>query len=554
MGKPMTETANTPVQSPFSVPIFRAVWLASLVSSFGALIQSVGASWLMVSLSDSPSMVALVQSSTTLPLFLLSLISGALADSFDRRKLMLLSQCGMMIVSIGLTIAAFMGFLTPWTLLAFTFLIGCGTALSIPAWQAAVGDMVPRETLPAAVALNSVGFNIARSIGPAIGGTLVATVGAAGAFALNACSYTGMITVLARWKTTPVTNDLPRETLREAMVSGLRYVMMSPQQVSVLVRGLLFGLGTFTMTALMPLVTRDHLGGGATIYGMLLAIFGIGSVLAAVKITELRNWLGGERMVRSFIAITALGLVIVGVSRNIPLTIVGVLLGGAGWIAVLSTFNVTIQMSSPRWVVARALSVYQMATFGGMAAGGWLAGYLAEVTSLQTAFMIAAGIEVLAIGVGFLLPLPETAALDLAPLRPREAPKTALPIDSRAGPIFISIEYRIDPANSANFVSLMHERRRIRRRDGAQNWSLQRDLSDPEIWHERFQHSTWLNYVRHNYRRTRADLGNWMQIQSLHIGPKPPQVERTIEQQTSSNPERSSPSSLDPGQGPTPIS
>lgn len=519
---------------PFSYSIFRNIWVANLAANFGKLIQAVGASWLMVSLTPSPVMVALVQSSTTLPLFMLSLFAGALADSFDRRRVMLFAQVMIMLVSIALAVATFLGWITPWTLLIFTFLIGCGTALNAPTWQAAVGDMVPRKVLADAVTINSVGFNIARSIGPAIGGMLVAAAGAVAAFAVNAVSYTGIVTVLARWKYRRVPDAIPREPMREAMASGVRYVLMSPEQIAVLARGFFYGLGAITMGALMPLVAHDFLKGTATTYGILLAFFGIGSVTGALPINRLRRRLGNERLIQIFIVVTAIGLVITGLSRSMPITILGVMCGGLGWISVLSTFNVTIQLSSPRWVVARSVSIYQMLTFGGMAFGGWMAGYIAQVTSLEAAFLIGAAIEGVAFLLGFVLPLPETDALDLEPLNRYHAPKTALDIAPHEGPVMISIAYDISDADTARFLALMHERRRIRRRDGATRWSLQRDLADPDRWFERFRHPSWLSYARQLERRTRADLGNWEEIMALHRGGNPPDVERTIVRATDS--------------------
>jgi MFS family permease len=248
--------------SPFDLPLFRAVWFASLISNFGGLIQSVGASWMMTSLSGSPQMIALVQASTSLPIMLLSLWAGAVADNLDRRRVMLAAQCFMLLVSALLAAGSWAGLLTPWLLLGFTFLIGCGTAINGPAWQASVGDMVPRTMLPSAVALNSMGFNVARSLGPAIGGVIVAAAGAAAAFFVNAVSYVGLIAVLTRWKPDLPPSRLPRERLGIAMAAGIRYVRLSPPIRTVLLRAALFGFAASAVPALMPLVARDIVGGG----------------------------------------------------------------------------------------------------------------------------------------------------------------------------------------------------------------------------------------------------------------------------------------------------
>ncbi|HUG60569.1 MAG TPA: MFS transporter, partial [Methylomirabilota bacterium] len=318
--------------APFSSPMFRAIWLASLSSNFGGLIQAVAAAWLMTSLTTSANLVALVQASTALPIMLFSLASGALADSIDRRRVMLVAQTFMLVVSAGLMICTYTGIVTPWLLLAFTFLIGCGTALNNPSWQASVGDIVPRADLPAAVALNSVGFNLTRSVGPAIGGAIVAAAGAAAAFAVNAVSYVPLILVLARWKPGVPVGSLPRETLGMAMAAGVRYVTMSPNIGKVLVRSFVFGFTAISILALLPLVTRDLLGGGALAYGLLLGSFGVGAIGGAFLSSHLRRIFSGEAIIRlSFLgfAVCAIGA---ATSRSIWLTGAVLMVGGACWV------------------------------------------------------------------------------------------------------------------------------------------------------------------------------------------------------------------------------
>lgn len=275
--------------APFRHDIFRTIWIASLASNFGGLIQAVGAAWLMTSISQSVNMVALVQASTSLPIMLFSLVSGALADNFDRRRIMLVAQSFMLAVSALLTVCAYYGIVTPWLLLIFTFLLGCGTALNNPSWQASVGDMVPRDDLPAAVALNSMGFNLTRSVGPAIGGAIVAAAGAAAAFAANTLSYFAILFALARWKPVAPENRLPRETLGRAVSAGLRYVAMSPNIGKVLVRGFAFGLSASAILALLPLVARDLVGGGPLTYGVMLGAFGVGAIGGALLSARLRG-------------------------------------------------------------------------------------------------------------------------------------------------------------------------------------------------------------------------------------------------------------------------
>lgn len=527
-------TAATPAPSPFRIAIFRDVWIANLASRFGGLVQSVGASWMMLQLAASPTMVGLVQASTTLPIVIFALVAGAAADTYDRRKLMIAAQIFMLVVSVALTALAWRGMMTPWLLLLFTFLIGCGAALNGPAWQASVGEMVPRAALPAAVALNSMGFNVARSVGPAIGGAIVTAAGAAAAFALNAVSYVGLIFVLARWRPPAATSTLPRERLGTAMKAGVRYVALSPAILAVLGRSVVFGVGASAVPALTPLVARDLVGGGPIAYGALLGAFGVGAVGGAFASTRLRARFTSEFIVRGALVALAVSGSLVAVSVSLAATMAVLLIGGAGWVLALSTFNVTVQMQAPRWVVARALALYQMAAFGGMAGGSWLWGSLTERAGLPTALWASAVVLVLCAALGLRFPLPPTSTLNLDPLGRWREPDLMLDIEPRSGPVVVTIAFRIAEADVPAFMAVMGERRRVRRRDGARDWSLLRDLGDPEVWIERYQSPTWLEYVRQNSRLTQADATIGERLRALHSGPDKPRVHRLIERQTGS--------------------
>lgn len=514
--------------APLGHSTFRAVWLASLVSNFGGLIQSVGSAWLMTSISTSDDMVALVQASTTLPIMLFSLVSGAIADSFDRRRVIIIAQIFMLVVSIALTALAYLGWLTPWSLLTFTFLIGCGTALNNPSWQASVGDMVPRDHLPAAVALNSVGFNLTRSVGPAIGGAIVAAAGAAAAFAVNAVSYFALIFVMARWKPDMPKSTLPRETLGRAMTAGLRYVAMSPHIETVLFRACIFGATAVAVLALLPLVARDLLKGDALTYGILLGCFGIGAVGGAFLSGRARDRLSTEWIVRLAFIGFALCAGVCAVGTAVWQTGLGLLVGGACWVLALSLFNVTVQLSTPRWVVGRALALYQTATFGGMALGAWLWGLQAETYGVERALLIAAGLMLVGAVVGLRFPMPALKALNLDPLNRWQQPSLALDLKPQSGPIFIVIEYMVTDENLPAFMEAMNDRRRIRMRDGARQWELMRDLENPHLWRETYHAPTWVEYVRHNQRATHEDAVVGETLRALHSGDGPPKVQRMI--------------------------
>ena len=531
--------------SPMRYPVFRAVWLGSALANLGALIQSVGASWLMISIAESADMVALVQTSIALPVMLLALAAGALADNRDRRLVMLGTQSFMLTVSVALAVCAWAGLITPSLLLLFTFLIGCGSAFNAPAWQASVGDMVPRAELPGAVALNSLGFNIARSVGPAIGGAIVAAAGAPAAFVVNAGSYLALIVVLARWRPIRAPAILPRESLGVAMAAGVRYVSMSPAIRTVLLRSIIFGAGASGLMALMPLVAKNLLGGGPLVYGLMLGAFGAGAVAGAISSAKLRRAFSTETIVRAACIAFAVAAAVAGVSTRLPVTMAGLLLAGAGWVLALATFNVSVQLSAPRWVVARALSLYQMAAFGGIAGGSWLWGVVAERESIVVALLACAAVLLACAAFGTWRPLAQSEDLDLDPLRQWNAPETAVPVDQRTGPVVITIEYLIRQDDQLRFLAAMSERRRIRRRDGALNWRLLRDLADPELWIERYETPTWLDYVRLNNRLTRHDAVIPESLRALHRGAGPPRVRRMIERPVAAQSPRIAPGPQD---------
>lgn len=521
-----------PTFAPLRHASFRFLWIATLVSNLGALIQAVAAGWVMTELTASPQMVALVQGAATLPVMLFSIAAGALADSFNRRRIMIAAQAGMMAVSIALAASAWMGWIGPWLLLGFTFLIGCGTALQNPSWQASMGDIVPREHISPAVTLNAMGFNLMRSIGPAVGGVLVAVAGAAVSFAVNAASYLPLIAALLRWKPDYPSHDLPREGFFSAVAAGLRYVSMSPSLLTVLFRAFLFGLSAVSVLALLPVVTREMLAAGATTYGGLLGAFGLGAILGAVTNEAVRARFSNETIVRLACIVFALSTVLLGLSRSAIVSHVLLLPAGASWVLALSLFNVTVQLSTPRWVVGRALSIYQTATFGGMAVGSWIWGAVADTQGVAAALAGAAAVLVLGAAVGLRFALPAFSALDLDPLDQFREPALRLDLQGRSGPIMVMVDYVVDQSDVPDFLAAMRRRRRIRLRDGARQWALLRDLENPEIWTESYHVPTWVEYIRHNRRRTRADAEVTEALRKLHKGPGAPRVHRMIERQT----------------------
>ncbi|WP_423068239.1 MFS transporter [Devosia sp. CN2-171] len=517
------------VLQPLQLPTFRNIWIANFASSFGGLIQGVGAAWMMTALTNSVDLVALVQASTSLPIMLFSLLGGAIADNFPRRRVMLFAQLFMFVVSVLLTVTAFMGLVTPWLLLTFTFLIGCGTALNNPSWQASVGDLVPRSSVGSAVALNSIGFNLSRSLGPAIGGIIVAAAGAAAAFAVNMVSYLALIAVLIGWKPLPTPQGLPREAVGAAMFAGLRYVALSPNLGKVLLRSFLFGFSAISVMALLPVVARQIEGAGPLLYGLLLGTFGVGAVGGALLTGRLNERFESETIVRLAFLGFAVCAAVTAISPSPWLTAVALMVGGACWVLALTLFNVTVQLSTPRWVVGRALSLYQTATFAGMAAGSWIWGLAGEQYGVSTALLASAAALVVGSAVGLLLAIPPRTMPDLDPANRWQEPQINVPIEPRSGPIVISIEYRIRPQDAREFLKVMANRKRIRMRDGAREWTLRRDLAETDLWVESYKSPTWTEYARHNQRLTHADEVVGDRLRALHQGPDRPVVHRLIE-------------------------
>jgi MFS family permease len=511
--------------SPFASRTYREVWLGNLFSNVGTLVQLVGASWLMTTLTSSEQMVALVQASTALPMMLVAVFSGAIADRFNRRSVLLVSQSFTMLASIGLAFFVWEGWLDAWLLLAFTFLIGCGTALKTPAWQASVGDMVNRATLPSAIALNAVGYNIARSAGPALGGVVVAVAGPAAAFVANALSNVGMLAALLRWRGRQPTSQLPPEPFLSAVTAGFRYVAMAPSIRAVLPRVTMFGFATAGVQALLPLIARDQMRGGALTYGLLLGAFGAGAVLGGLLIGRARSRFAPEALFRLSSSIFAAGTLCVALSAYFALTLAALAFLGGAWVIVLSTMNVSVQLNSPNWVLARVLALYQTAAFGGIALGSWTSGWLAGRFGVTEALLISFALQILVVMLTIKFRLPPSEGVNLTPF-PWNGGLDPPGIRPQTGPIVMTAEFRIAKNDTAAFLTLMAERRRIRYRNGARGWELVRDISDPELWVERYRVLSWSEYLRHRERLLVHEAEVFKRIRELHKGAEPPLIRR----------------------------
>lgn len=516
--------------APFRHRLFLSMWIGSLVSNFGGLIQTVGASWLMTSIAPSPEMVALVQTSTNLPIVVFALIAGAAADVFDRRSVMLTAQFVMLGASILLCTLSWLGLVTPWLLLSITFLLGAANAAYGPAWQSSVGEQVPRGDLPAAVSLNSLGFNLARSAGPGLGGIVVATLGITAAFAINVLSYIGLLVVLLRWRRPVEETTLPRENILRAVLEGVRYTHRSPPVLAVLVRAFVFGVGCSAVMALMPLIARDQVAGGPSIYGLLLSAFGAGAVLSALLSTRLRSRLKIESIVLIATLFFASASLIGAFSSSLALTATGMVLGGIGWVLALPTFNIAVQQLVPRWVVGRSVAIYQSVAFGGMALGSWLWGIVAHDHGLAASLAGAGGLLLASLALSLVCPMPQIRPDDADLWRPTTEPTLSPAVPVATGEVCIIIEYRIVAKDRVAFAETMRHVGRLRQRAGAWRWSLLVDAADPEIWVEKFHCPTWADYLRQRSRGTVADREYYDRARTFHQGEGYPPIRRYLVQ------------------------
>ncbi len=491
--------------SPLRNVLFRSLWIATIVSNVGTWMQDVGAGWLMTSLSSSPAMVALVQSADSFPLMLLALPAGALADIVDRRRLLIAIQIYLVIVAGTLGLLSLLALTTAWSLLGFTFALGVGAALMLPAWSAVVPDLVPADEMPSAIALNSIAINASRAIGPAIAGILVAAVGPWSVFVLNALSYIGILVVLVRWRREHRKSALPAERFLSAIRVGVRFVLHARALQVVLIRGGGFFVFAAATWSLFPLIVRRELGRGPEIYGLLLTCIGVGAVAGAMLLPRLRTRVSRDVLVAGASALYALAALALAHVQNIGLLAVAMLATGVAWIAILSALQVAAQLTLPPWVRARGLAAFVVIFMGGMALGSILWGQVAIRIGIPGALTTAALGMVVAIGLTWRFKLGEHRVLNFAPSLEWAAPVLAEVPEPDSGPVLVTIEYRVQPTKRVEFVTAMQALREMRRRNGAYFWELFHDSADPARYIECFMDESWLEHLRQHERVSVAD-------------------------------------------------
>ena len=529
----MTPADSSPRSStwtPLLYTWFRWLWIASVVSNIGTWMQNVGAAWLMTELAPSALLVALVQTATNLPVFLLGVPAGAAGDLFNRRKLLLVTQGLMLAAAAVLGAMTLTGSTGPWTLLWLTFALGLGATMNGPTWQAIMPDLVPQPELPAAIALNSVGFNLARAVGPALGGAVVAAIGAGAAFILNAISFVGVMIVLYLWRRD--TNQQPRpistERVGAAILAGMRYVRFSPPIHSVLLRSGSFIISASALWSLLPLVAKVELHRDSTGYGLLLGCLGVGSICGALMLHRLRQIFSPDTMVTAAVALFGVVNVLLAYLASFGAVAVALIVTGVAWMTVNSTLTTVTQTSVPAWVRARALAVYLLVFQGAMAVGSVIWGVIATRVGLRSTFLCAGIALLLAAAATFRLKLAGLRELDTRPSGHWPEPILVVERHEDHGPVLVTVEYFIDPATAREFAQAMQPMRTIRRRDGALRWGLFEDAATPGRYIETFVVESWVEHLRQHERVTISDRETEARAFAFHQGDAPPTVTHWI--------------------------
>jgi len=501
----MKPTASPRLWRPLRVKVFRNLLVADVVSDVGAFMQNVGAAWLMVSLGAGPIYVALTQTASSLPYFLLALPAGSAGDIVDRRKLILFTESWMMGVALILAILSIAGVMSPWILLVLTFALSAGDAFETPAWRAILPELVGKEDLAAASALNGIEFNLARAIGPALAGAIISVAGVATAFASNFVSFFGVILVVARWKRPVRRRSAPPESFSGATVAAIRYVRHSPAILTVLLRTGVVMFFSSALFALLPTVSRS-VNQNASGYGLLLGCFGGGAIIGALVMQSARGRYAMESIVST--GVVSLGFVILAMSRLHRLSTLAavMLVGGAAWVIFISLINALVQNLAPDWVRARVLAIFILVYQGCYALGTAAWGAVAQRSGVGTALVYAGFGTIATAAIALVAQLPDSTA-DLSPWNHWRMPIVVGEVgaDVDKGPVLVTVAYSVIPKRTAEFVDAMHEYGRIRRRDGAYQWAVFRDTEVADRYLEIFFVNSWAEHLRQHERQTQAD-------------------------------------------------
>ena len=528
MPNPLRRLIDSATFVPLRTAVFRNLWLATFAANISMWMNDVTAAWVMTSLTTSPVMVALVQTASTLPVFLLGLPSGALADIIDRRRYFAVTQLWVALNALALATLSLTGTLTAPLLLLLTFGNGIGLAMRWPVFSAIVPEVVPREHLGAAMALNGISMNLSRVVGPVAAGAIISAVGSGAVFVLNVVLAAAAFVTILRWRSTPRTSTLPGERFVGAMRVGWQHVMQSPRMKAVLVRIFFFFLHSSALLALLPLIARELHGAGPGTYTLMLACVGGGAVVAALYFPRWRQRFNRDHFVVGGTLTHAAMSVVVVFAPNLWIALPAIAVLGMAWISTANSLTLAAQVALPNWVRARGMAIYQMALMAGAAAGSLLWGQVAGLSSVRIAVAAAAVVGPLLWLATRRLSVEGGADPDFSPVRPSSMPKTAIDVAPDEGPVMVTVEYQIDPAQAEAFTAVMQKTRRARLRQGALSWGLFRDTEAPGRYIEYFVDESWVEHLRRLERFTAADAGLREQRLALHRGAAPPKVQRFV--------------------------
>lgn len=516
--------ASAALWSPLKIRLFRFIWIANVVSNIGTWMHDVGAGWLMTSLTNSPIMVALIQTATTLPVFILAIPAGALADILDRRRYLITALVWMMSIAAILGLLTLSGVTTDWVLLNMTFALSIGTAMMLPAMSAVTPEIVPRHELHSALSLNAMGMNISRAIGPAIAGVIIASAGSGAVFLINSITFLFVIVVLVRWKRNIQPSSLPAERLVTAIKTGVRFAMNAPQLQVAIIRGVGYFVFATVLWALLPLVAKNLIGGGPQTFGILVASVGIGAVLGALSLPKLRVRFSSDDMIFGSTLLFSLSLFAISLLHNMALMLLATAIFGAAHITVFSASLTAAQLALPNWVRSRGMSIYLAVFMGSMAGGSVVWGYIAKNYGISTALSLAAA-GALITGV-FIRRwhLEDNDNIDMSPSMHWEMPVTHEEISHDRSPVMVILHYHIDRENKDEFNHLIRLLGNSRRRDGAYAWDILEDVREPNHFIEYFLVESWLGYLRQHERVTNTDRLIQEDIRKLLIDKQPPKV------------------------------
>lgn len=532
---PKPKTTNTPSPSafsPFGHTAFALLWTATLISNVGTWMHDVGAGWLMTTLNSSPAVVTLVQAATTLPVFLFALVAGTLADRLDKRRMLITINLIVTGVTVLLTFMVWQELMTPVLLILFTLAMGTGAAFMAPAWQAVVPQLVPREKLKPAIALNSMGINVSRAIGPALAGLLIASIGLAAPFALNAASHIVIIIALVFWKPPVVTRKNYHGPILSDMATGLRHVRYNDALKETAYRAMAFFIFASAYWSLLPLIARQAEGGGSELYGVLMALIGTGAVTGALLLPRLGKKISSDTTVRLGTIGTMVALCAMAVSATPTALMIPAFLGGFSWIAVLTSFNVSAQMALPDWVRARGLAVFLMVFFGSMASGSIVWGQVATATSVQTALLCAT----VGLGLGIIMTRKyrvgqgEQSDLSPASVWPEAPSLSSRQVTNQSA--MVTVEYQVSDTERAAFLEKLHAFAKERLRDGATRWFVHESIEAPGTWIETFHLPSWSEHLEQHDRVTKDDVHLQQELRDFDLRSSGPVVRHFVSPKT----------------------